>query len=155
MEQCNFLLTAGIMLLAHFSQAQSNNSTAQMNAANEQRASLSKQQKVIQKQKEMLGKQELAPNEQKSLLQAQEIQGQRQKEMSIEQRQVMDTLKDKLIKDGFINPGAKYSFELNKERLIVNGVKQPDDVHKNYIKLINEKRKMPFGEKEQWNIQDN
>ncbi len=154
MGKRNFLLTAGIMLLAHFSQAQSNNSTAQANKANEQRVSLAKQQEVIQKKKKWSGKQELPTNEQKSLLQAQETQEQKQKDMSIEQQRVVNSLKDALIKDGFIKPGAKYSFELNNRELIINGVKQSEDVHKKYINLINEKRKIPFGEKEQWNIQD-
>jgi|GEM_PF-1506383 hypothetical protein len=138
MKKAKFLLALPALIWGQLTFAQANEGNAQEEAARKQQEAAAQQEAGMKSQKEQVAKQQ--------------AMAKLQEEKAAEQEAVMKEIKNELLKDGLIEKDAHFEFRLNSRELIINGKKQSDEMHKKYLRIINSKRKQPFGKDEEWNI---
>ncbi|MGI8634329.1 MAG: hypothetical protein ACR2KZ_02895 [Segetibacter sp.] len=116
-----------------------------------QKEMMQQQDEMMQKQKEMMEKQKEMVQKQKEMMQKQKEMVVQQQAFAKEQKEMMNALKQEMLKDGLI-PNEKNDelIIVNSREMLINGERKPDAIHRKYINLINSKRKKPFGDKEEW-----
>jgi hypothetical protein len=70
------------------------------------------------------------------------------------QRDVMQLIKQEMLKDNIVKKNESYELLISRKAMIVNGTKLTDTVHGKYMKLITDKLNRPLNNNEEWKMKE-